>query len=113
MSDFRPAQLDIQIWKGDSWQQTFTLTLDSTPINLSTADVKIQIVSGCSDTVLATLTEGDGITVGGASNNSIIINKVISLDAGEYKYDLQVTFSSGIVKTYLWGEFSVTDDITT
>ena len=46
MSDFRPAQLDIQIWKGDSWQQTFTLTLDSTPINLSTADVKIQIVSG-------------------------------------------------------------------
>jgi len=112
MSDFRPAQLDIQIWKGDSWQQTFTLTLDSTPIDLSTADVKIQIVSGCNGTVVATLTEGDGITVGGASNNSIIINKVISLDQGDYKYDLQVTFSSGIVKTYLWGEFSVTDDIT-
>lgn len=113
MSDFRPAQLDIQLWKGDSWQQTFTLTLDSTPIDLSTADVKIQLVSGCSDTVVLTLTEGNGITVGGASNNSIIINRVINLDAGDYKYDLQVTFNSGIVKTYLWGEFSVTDDITT
>lgn len=112
MSNFKPAELDIEIWKNDSWMQSFTLTLDSTPIDLTGATVKIDIKKQCGDTTAISMTNGDGISVGGVNNNSITVNKVINIDAGNYVWDMQVTFTTGVVKTYLWGNFIVSQDIT-
>lgn len=111
-SDFRPATLDIQIWKGDTWSQTFTLTSNSTPINLSGSTPKIEIRKGCGGTLMLTLTSGNGITIGGTNNNVLTISKAITIDKGNYHWDLQVTFSGGSVKTYLTGDFIVYDDVT-
>jgi hypothetical protein len=106
-SDFKPADLDIEIVKGDYWVQTFALSVDDTPINLSNEDVHIEITQGCSTTVLWEATEGDGITIGGVSNNQINLSKLVNLAEGNYEYTLKVTYTTGVVKTYLWGEIKV------
>jgi len=111
-SDFRPGKLDIQIWRNDTWQQVFTLLSDTTPINLSGATVYIQVRKGCAGTLALTLTNGSGVTIGGVSNNQITVNKLVDIDKGNYVWDMQVTFTSGVVKTYLEGDFIVYDDVT-
>jgi hypothetical protein len=63
--------------------------------------------------IMMTLTEGDGLTVGGAGNNVITISRVIDIQGcGFYYYDIQATFSSGVVSTYVKGSFIVQKDIT-
>lgn len=106
-SDFKPAELDIEIVKGDYWVEVFALSLNSTPINLSSQDVHIEITQGCSTTVLWEASIGGGITITGASNNQISLSKLMNLDAGNYEYSLKVTYTTGVVKTYIWGNFVV------
>lgn len=106
-SDFKPAELDIEIVKGDYWVEVFALSLNSTPINLSSQDVHIEITQGCSTTVLWEASIGAGITITGASNNQISLSKLMNLDAGNYEYSLKVTYTTGVVKTYIWGNFVV------
>lgn len=106
-SDFKPAELDIEIVKGDYWVETFALSVDGTPINLQNDDIHIEITQGCSTAVLWEATEGDGITIGGANNNQINVSKLVNLDEGNYEYTLKVTYTTGVVKTYLWGNFKV------
>jgi hypothetical protein len=57
-------------------------------------------------------TEGDGITVGGVGNADIAVAKVVDIPKGSYQYDVQATFASGVVATYVGGAFIVKDDIT-
>jgi hypothetical protein len=113
-ADFRPAQYNISIWKTNTWSQIFLLTANTVPIDLSTAAVEIEIRKTISSTTVdLTLTEGGGgITVGGANNNMITINKDINLAAGNYVYDMAVKFSNTNIKTYIWGNFIVYQDIT-
>ena len=111
-SDFRPGKLDIQMWRNDTWQQVFTLLADTTPINLTGATVYIQVRKGCGGTLALTLTNGSGVTIGGASNNQITVNKLVDIAKGNYVWDMQVTFSDTTVKTYLEGDFIVYDDVT-
>jgi hypothetical protein len=42
----------------------------------------------------------------------ITINKDINLAAGNYVYDMAVKFSNTNIKTYIWGNFIVYQDIT-
>lgn len=111
-SDFRPGKLDIQMWRNDTWQQVFTLLADTTPISLLGAIVYIQVRKGCGGTLALTLTNGSGITIGGVSNNQITVNKLVDIAKGNYVWDMQVTFTSNVVKTYLEGDFIVYDDVT-
>jgi hypothetical protein len=111
-SDFRPATLDIKMWRNDTWSQTFALLSNNTPINISTAAIKIEIRKGCGGDLFLTLTNGNGVTVGGVSNNEITVSKVIDIAKGNYRWDLQVTQSVSSVKTYLEGDFIVYDDVT-
>jgi len=111
-SDLRPAKWDITIWRNDTWVQVYSLTLDSNPIDLQNATIYIHVRKGCGGTLALSLTNGDGLTITGADNNQISISKLVDIEKGTYKWDLQVTYSSGIVKTYIEGEFVVQDDVT-
>ena len=109
-----PGIYNIIAYRNDTLQLTFTL-LDSAgaPISLATADVKIQVRTKPDGEVLLTMTEGDGITVGGAGNNVVTIAKICDITGcGSYYYDLQATFASGVVSTYVRGAFIVQKDIT-
>lgn len=112
-ADLRPAQYNVKIWRNDSWAQTFAILADTTPIDLSGSTILIQVRPTPSSTEVAlTLTTDDSsIGIGGVDNNQITLNKIVDVAAGAYVYDMNVTFPSGEVKTYLWGNFIVSEDI--
>lgn len=111
--DLRPAQYNVKIWRNDSWAQTFALLADTTPIDLSGCTILIQVrpTPSSASVVLELTTDDSSIGIGGVDSNQITLNKIVGVAAGTYVYDMNVTFSSGEVKTYLWGNFIVTEDI--
>jgi hypothetical protein len=113
-ADFRPAQYNIQLWRNDSWVQTFAITADNVAVNLTGSTITIQVRKTANATAidLSLSTGGNGITISGVGNNQIVLNKVVNIAAGNYLYDMNVTFPSGVVKTYVWGTFLVQEDIT-
>jgi hypothetical protein len=113
-ADLRPAQYNVQIWRNDSWSQIFTIIADSVPVNLTGCTITIQVRKTASaSTIDLTLSTADStITIGGASFNQITLNKKVTIAAGSYLYDMNVSFPTGVVKTYVWGSFFVQEDIT-
>ncbi len=112
-ADLRPAQYNVKIWRNDSWAQTFALLADTTPIDLSGSTILIQVRPTPSSSVVALelTTDDSSIGIGGVDSNQITLNKIVDIAAGTYVYDMNVTFPSGEVKTYLWGNFIVSEDI--
>lgn len=109
-----PGSYTIEAYRNDTLQLTFTMTDGSAvPIDLSNATMKMQVRTYPDGDIMQTLTEGDGLTVGGANNNVVTVSKVISIEnGGVYRYDLQATFTSGVVITYVRGNFLLYEDIT-
>ena len=111
-ADLRPAQYNVQIWRNDSWAQTFAITANDVAVDLSGSTILIQVRTKPTSTdVVLSLTTGSTITIGGVGNNEITLNKVVDIAAGNYVYDMNVTFPSGLVKTYIYGSFLVQEDI--
>jgi hypothetical protein len=112
-ADLRPAQYNVKIWRNDSWAQVFALLADTTPIDLSGSTILIQVrPTPASATIALTLSTADSsINIGGVNRNQITLNKKVDVTAGSYVYDMNVTFPSGEVKTYIWGNFIVQEDI--
>jgi len=111
--DLRPAQYNVQIWRNDSWAQTFSITSNDVAVDLSGCTILIQVRTKPTSTDVAlSLATGTSITIGGVGNNEITLNKVVDIAAGNYVYDMNVTFPSGLVKTYIYGTFLVQEDIT-
>lgn len=113
-ADLRPAQYNVQIWRNDSWSQTFAIFANDVAVNLTGSTITIQVRRTANNPVIdLTLSTADSsITIGGASNNQITLNKQVTIAAGSYLYDMNVAFPSGEVKTYVWGTFFVQEDIT-
>jgi len=111
--NFKPAQYNIQMWRNDTWNNTFTLLNDTTPINLNGAIVKIQIRKTPKSTdALATLTIGNGITISGTNKNIITVAYNVGIESGSYVYDMAIEFTDLTEKTYIWGIFIVYEDVT-
>jgi hypothetical protein len=113
-ADLRPAQYNVKIWRNDTWSQTFAILADVTPVDLSGSTILIQVrPTPTSASVELTLsTANSSISIGGVDRNQITLNKKVEVAAGSYVYDMNVTFPSGEVKTYIWGNFIVQEDIT-
>ena len=113
-ADLRPAQYNVNIWRNDTWSQTFAILADVTPVDLSGSTILIQVrPTPTSASVELTLsTANSSISIGGVDRNQITLNKKVEVAAGSYVYDMNVTFPSGEVKTYIWGNFIVQEDIT-
>jgi hypothetical protein len=113
-ADLRPAQYNVQIWRNDSWLQTFSILADTVPVNLTGSTITIQVrkTASASSIDLTLSTADSTISIGGASFNQITLNKKVTIAAGSYLYDMNVSFPSGVVKTYVWGSFFVQEDIT-
>lgn len=110
--NFLPATYNIKLTKGNTWETQFTVFKDSVPVNLSAAEVRIQIRRKATSTSAeVTITEADGITVGGVSNNVITVSRRVNIAAGDYVWDLLV-INAGIYKTYVGGKFQVVEEVT-
>jgi hypothetical protein len=111
-SNFKPANNSVDIVTGNTWSETFALTLDTVPIILTGSTILVSIYKGCStNAALWTATNGDGVTITGAGFNEISLSKIVTLAKGDYIWDLKVTYLDGKVKTYVWGDFIIYENI--
>ena len=103
--------------KGDTFNQVaFELKIDSVAVNLTGAVIKMQLRKNASDVSPAlalTSVSSAGITITNASSGLFKINEqIIDIPVDTYQYDIQITFASGVVKTYIAGSFNITPEIT-
>ena len=102
--------------RGDTWDgiSSITINVNGTPINLTNAIVKMEFRQDLDAPVALTLsTTNNSIIVTNAAGGVISIpSKKIEIPFAKYFYDLQVTYSTGVVKTYMSGIWEIVADIT-
>ena len=101
--DYAAKKIEYRKQAGDHFNLQLTVTDgDGQPIDLSNSD-DIQFFVG--DTELASL--GSGITVSGDDNNIITITASDSREAGNYTYELIITDSDGVIRTFITGKLKI------
>ena len=103
--------------KGDTFNQVaFELKIDTVAVNLTGAVIKMQLRKNANDVTPAlslTSAGSAGITITAATLGQFKINEqIIDIPVDTYQYDIQITFASGVVKTYIAGSFNITPEIT-
>ena len=89
-----------------------TVSAVTTPIDLTGATIKIVFKKQDQTTVISTLAIGSGITVDDAAGGVISIDPfTVFATPYTYEYDMEITFNSGTVKTYMKGFFKSICDI--
>jgi hypothetical protein len=89
---------------------TETVNDITTPLDLTGVVVKVKFSTQAANLVK---TIGDGVTIVDASGGIFDIDEMTFTVLGTYKYDIQFTFASGDVKTYVKGVIKIVEDITT
>ena len=96
------------VWDGVE----YTATEGGMPIDLTGAILLCQIRSQSLLDVALSLSTGNGLTITDAVNGKFQIDSmIIDIPVKVYKYDIQITFPTGIVKTYISGSFNITEDV--
>jgi hypothetical protein len=102
--------------RGDTWDgiNSITIKVNGTAINLTSATIKMEFRQDLDSPVVLTLSTTDGtIEIVNAVEGIIRIpSKKIEIPFGKYMYDLQVTYSNDVVKTYMDGTWEITPDVT-
>ena len=104
--------------KGDTFEGVqFTLinSTTATPIDLTSATIRVQFrKKKITWSLIKEITTTSGVTITDAVNGVFVIDSFI-LDWVEdrYYYDVEVTFPSGLIKTYIKGSIYIAQDITT
>lgn len=103
--------------KGDTFNEVpFELKINGVAVNLTGATIKMQLKKNAIDTASAlslTSVGSAGITITTPASGLFKINtQVINIEPYPYVYDMQFTFASGEIKTYINGQFTITQDIT-
>ena len=99
----------------DEVQFTVTKTVSNvtSALDLSGVSIRMHFKKEGTNRVVKSLDTTSGITFVDASNGVFKINSfLMELPPHNYDYDIEFTFSSGVVRTYLRGNFNVVNDIT-
>jgi hypothetical protein len=108
--------LNLFAKKGDTFDAVpFQINRDGIPIDLTGAIIHMQLRKSPSTQVYLNLTSvaNAGITITSAADGAFQINEMImTIEANVYLYDIQITFLSGEIRTWISGQFTVVNDIT-
>jgi len=110
-----PGTYNIVCPQGATFDRTFTVKVNETPLNLTSYNAALQVRDSFnSSTARISLTNGSGITLGGTAGTiGVVISSTASaaIPAGSYSYDLELD-SGGVVTRLLEGSFVVTGNVT-
>lgn len=102
--------------RGDTWDgiSTITIATNGIPINLTGATAKMEFRQTIDSPVMLTLsTENGGIVIIDPVNGVLNVPpRLVELPYQKYLYDLQITLSTGYVRTFLEGTWEIKPDIT-
>lgn len=102
--------LDFVTKRGDTFDQvTFTINIDGVPLDLTGATIRMQLRKSAGAPVAFT---PELLIINAASGEFAIDEQIIDIHACVYKYDIEIELSSGEVKTWIYGNFTINDDIT-
>lgn len=109
--------INFSVIKNDTLDFAWTMTFlkNDVAIDLTDAEIKADFKTSVDATSIALTMSiaNTKIEYVDAVNGIIKFAKqIISIAAGVYVYDLQITFPSGDIKTYINGEMTVIQDIT-
>jgi hypothetical protein len=108
--------LNLTAKRGDTFNEVpFQINKDGIPIDLTGAVIHMQLRKSPSTQVYLNLTSvaNAGITITSALNGAFKINEmIVTLEPNVYLYDIEITFASGEIKTWISGQFTVVNDIT-
>ena len=108
--------LNFSTKRGDTFDEVlFELKKDGTAIDLTGATIKMQLRKAAGGPIFLEFTSvsSAGITITDATAGKFKINSVIiNLEANVYLYDIEITFASGEVRTWVSGQFTILNDIT-
>ena len=108
--------LDFTHKKGDTFEEVnFQMLVNNNPLNLTGATLRMQLRKEYGGIVFLSLTSvaSAGITITTPINGLFKINKqIINIDSANYIYDIELTKADGTVKTYINGNFLISNDIT-
>lgn len=95
---------------------TFTLkTSDRSPVDLTGASIRAKFRKQTkTGEVGLSLSIGSGITVDDATGGKFSFDQInsLSLAVGYWYYDVEITFSDGLIKTYIIGKIKIIQDAT-
>ena len=108
--------LDFTHIKGDTFEAVnFQMIVNSVALNLTGCTLRMQLRKEYGGVIFLALTSvaSAGITITNPSSGIFAINRqIINLDAFNYIYDIELIKADGTVKTYVSGNFSITNDVT-
>jgi hypothetical protein len=108
--------LDFTHIKGDTFEAVnFAMILNSTVLNLTGCTLRMQLRKEYGGVIFLSLTSvaSAGITITNAAGGLFKINRqIINIDAYNYIYDIELIKADGTIKTYISGNFYVTNDVT-
>lgn len=100
--------------QGDTFRFAFRYEISGEPVNLSGYTIKMQVrESAGSNNLYLSLTNGSGVTIGGAGNNrvSFYAQNLNDVPIGRWQYDIEFTEPGGDKFTYLGGPFICTNQV--
>lgn len=108
--------LDFIHIKGDTFEAVnFQMLINTVALNLTGCTLRMQLRKEYGGIVYLSLTSvaSAGITITTPANGLFKINRqIINLDSANYIYDIELIKADGTIKTYINGNFSITNDVT-
>jgi len=103
--------------KGDTFNGVlFTLELNGVPIDLTncilTMDLRLTKAGVSVERFTSVADEHITISSPPTLGTFTFNNQIISVNAGDYFYDIQLVFPDGIIKTYISGRWKIIQDVT-
>lgn len=113
LSTIAGFNLDIQAYAGDNCQFVLQFKDDvGAAMSLTGLALKMQIKKNKTGAALLTWTVGRGLVVSGDNTDTVTFDNKITLPGGMYPYDLQATDLTGVISTFVYGNFIVIQDVT-
>lgn len=98
--------------KGDTIEMIeFTVTVNSSPLNLENATIIMDLRSE-SGKLLKRFETGDGLTITDNDGVFEFDEQIIDVMAGDHKHDIEFQLDDGRIKTYIKGNWTITQDQT-
>lgn len=97
----------------DGVQFTLINATTSTPIDLTDATIRMMLKTDKLYKSVKLFETGDGITITDAVNGIFQVDpQTVDYAANSYIFDIEITFLTGVVKTYITGTWDIIQDIT-
>jgi len=107
------TQYCFAVKRGDTYNGAlFTVQLNGAIVDLTDATILIQFRESYATQSLLDLTVGNGVTITNPTGGTFRIDpRVFTMRPGVFKFEIRLTLSTGVIKTWIGGTANIIEDI--